>query len=67
MYRRHMVDQIPPELFNLNFRSLKVVSRYRDPQHRMNEHLCEILVPTYISVSRLKAYFTFNNLLCKWY
>ena len=28
------------ELFNLNFQSLEVVSRYRDPQLQVTENLC---------------------------
>ena len=27
-------------LFNFNFQSLKVVSRYRDPQFQVTENLC---------------------------
>ena len=30
----------PTDLFNLNFQSLEVVSRYRDPQLRVTENLC---------------------------
>ena len=53
------------ELFNLNFQSLEVVSRYRDPRLQVTENyvICEILVPIYISVSRLKSYFTVNSSL----
>ena len=53
----------PRALNCLNFQSLEVVSRYRNTQLQGKIHvICEIWVP-YISVSRLKAYFTFNNWL----
>ena len=53
------------EVFNLNFPSLEVVSRYRDTQLKWLKIyvICEIEVPRYICVPRLKAYFTFNNWL----
>ena len=50
-----------------SIQSLEVVSRYRDPQPQVTENVCYLrnLSPNiiYISVSRLKAYFTFNNWL----
>ena len=30
----------PPDLYNLNFQTLEVVSRYRDPQLQVTENLC---------------------------
>ena len=46
---------------------VEVVSRYRDPQLQVTENLCDLqnLGPTYISVSRLKVYFTLNILQCR--
>ena len=37
-----MLNPQSTELFNLNFRSLKVVSRYRDPQLQVTENLCDL-------------------------
>ena len=67
----------PPQssgLFNLNVMSLEAVSRYRDTQLQVTDKLCDKFVTFKsphlyigyihdISVSRLKAYFTFNNWL----
>ena len=53
------------ELFNLNFQSLVVVSRYRDTQLQVTENVCDLWnsSPNIFSVSRLKAYFSFNTWL----
>ena len=51
------------EIFNLNFQSLEVVSRYRDTQLQVTKIcvICELQVTIYMSISRLDPYFTFNN------
>ena len=36
----YMINPYITELFNLNFQSLEVVSRYRDPQIKVTENLC---------------------------
>ena len=54
----------PSEILNLNFQSLEVLFRYRNTQLQVTENVGgfnEIQVPTYISVSRLKAYFTLTT------
>ena len=37
-----MVNPWTTELFNLNFQSLEVVSRYLDPQLQVTEKLCDL-------------------------
>ena len=40
--QEHKLNSESTELFNLNFQSLEVVSRYRDPQLRVTENLCDL-------------------------
>ena len=60
---RKITTPPPPwnvDLLNLNFQLLKIMSRFRDTQLQVNENyvICQIKIPTYISFSRLKAYFS---------
>ena len=41
IYCRIHVNPWSTEIFNLNFKSLEVVSRYRDPQLQVTENLCD--------------------------
>ena len=38
--RSPTINPLNTELFNLNFQSLEVVSRYRDTQLQVTENLC---------------------------
>ena len=49
------------EIFNSNFQSLEVVSRYRDPQLQVTEFFCFFAKFMSQQTCIWKAYFTFNN------
>ena len=58
-----IVNPESTELFNLNFRSPEVVSRYRDTQLRVTENLCDFgkLSPNIYSCLKIEGIFYFEK------
>ena len=52
-------------MFNLNFQSLEVVSRYRDPQLQVTENLCDLrnLGPNIYDCFKIESIFYFEQLV----
>ena len=57
----HYINPYNTELLNLNFHSLEVVSRYRDPQVQVTENLCYLwnLSPNKYQCIKIESTFYF--------
>ena len=57
----HYINPYNTELFNLNFHSLEVVSRYRDPQVQVTENLRYLwnLIPNKYQCIKIESTFYF--------
>ena len=60
-FKNNYVNPLSTQIFNLNFQSLEVVSRYRDTQLQVTENLCDLwnLGPNIYQGFKLEGIFYF--------